>query len=362
MDPLALANRFALPASAAEAVPFGNGHIHNTFRIRCEDGSLFLLQQINTGVFRQIEGLMQNIQRVTAYLRSRVEADGGDTSRECLRLIPTKEGELYLNDESGVFRLYAFIRDPLAFDRAETPLAFRQAGEAFGRFLKLLDGFDASSLCETIPDFHHTPKRYAALEEAVKQNAAGRLSEVSSELAFVRGHVHTLSLLTEAADTGRLPLRVTHNDTKLNNILFDRESGRPLCIVDLDTVMPGLSLYDFGDAIRSGAALCAEDEADVSRAGIDLTLFEAYTKGFLSSCADILTPSEIALLPQSAYLLTMETGIRFLTDYLNGDTYFKIRFPDHNLRRARNQLAMAAHIEQCLPQMEAIVSRIAGQR
>jgi len=360
MTPLALADRFALPSEAAEAIPFGNGHINDTFRIRCKDGSLFLLQRINTHVFRNADGLMENIEKVTSFLRQRIEKDGGDASRSCLTLIPAKDGGLTVNCGDGVFRMYRFIERSLSFDRGESPVLFEKAGFAFGAFLKQLDAFDASLLTETIPHFHHTPKRYEALEEAVKKDAVGRLGNVSEELASIRKRADRLSILTDGAKDGSLPLRVTHNDTKINNVLFDESSGEPLCVVDLDTVMPGLSLYDFGDAVRSGAALSAEDDPNPEHAGIDLALFGAYTKGFLSACREILTAEEIRLLPMGAWMMTMENAIRFLTDYLCGDIYFKIATPDHNLRRTRNQLALAASMEANMTALEQTTASLAN--
>ena len=338
--------------------PYGEGHINVTYAawFRRADGTEYrhLLQQINTYVFPDPAGLMNNIAGVTAWLHRRVRA------RETLTVIPTLDGQLFHTDEQGLaWRCYRFIEGATAYQKIEKDSDFDTCGESFGRFQELLADYPAARLRETIPHFHDTPYRYAALHRAMEQDPLGRAASVREELAFALEREKTADALTAAMDTGRLPRRVTHNDTKLNNILIDDATGKGLCVIDLDTVMPGAVAFDFGDCIRFGASTAAEDETDLSRVALDLHLFEVFTKGYLRSAAPFLIPAEIDSLPVGARLMTLECGVRFLTDYLEGDVYFRIHRPQHNLDRCRTQFRLVADMENKEAEMRRIVREAA---
>ena len=336
---------------------YGNGHINDTYL--CETRPRFILQRINTNVFKNPDGVMENIYRVTQHLKAKIEAAGGNADRETLTVIPTKDGKIFYKHQNGdCFRVYKFIEGSVSCDVAETPVVLCHAGTAFGRFQKLLSDFPADKLHETIVDFHNTPERVNQLKTAIANNAAGRLDTVKKEIDFALEYSKYASKITDAIKNGEVPVRVTHNDTKLNNILFDEKTGEGLCVIDLDTVMPGSVLYDFGDALRFGASSCAEDETDQAKIWFDLEKFEQFAKGFLAHVGDCLTEKEIELLPLSALLMTYECGIRFLADYLNGDVYFKIHRENHNLDRARNQFKLVSDIESKFDQMKQIVKNI----
>lgn len=318
--------------------PYGNGHINDTFLTVAEDGRRYILQRINHAVFPHPEQIMRNISAVTSHIR----AAGGRT----LEIIPTDTGELFFADSIGSFwRMYAFVEGTVSLDRVERAEEFAACGEAFGRFQGQLADFAAGSLYEAIPNFHHTPVRYANLMRAVERDVCGRATSVEEEIEFARRRAGFAGTLERAHAEGRLPLRVTHNDTKLNNILFDAATGAPACVIDLDTVMPGYAVNDFGDSIRFGANTAAEDETDLAKVSLDLDLYRAYADGFLRGCAGRLTAAEIALLPIGARMMTLECGMRFLTDYLEGDTYFRISRPSHNLDRCRCQFALVKDME-----------------
>lgn len=335
---------------------YGNGHINDTYL--CGMAPRYILQRINHNVFKSPEQVMENIYHVTEHVRKKIIAVGGNPERETLTVVPTKDGNIFYKSEDGnYFRMYRFIEDSVSYDLVENPIQLYHAGKAFGHFQKMLDDFPADQLYETIVDFHNTPKRIGHLKEAAEQNAAGRLSEVGAEIAFAQKYESYASLIVDALADGRMPLRVTHNDTKLNNVLFDKITGEGVCVIDLDTVMPGSVLYDFGDALRFGASSGAEDETDLDKIYFDLEKFEQFAKGFLEETADCLTETERKLLPESALILTYECGTRFLTDYLNGDVYFKIHREKHNLDRARNQFKLVADIESKLPAMHEIVEK-----
>lgn len=333
-----------------------NGHINRTYSVsyKTKNGKTErrLLQQINTEVFKKPAELMDNIVRVTAFLKDKISKEGGDTERETLTVFKTKEGKYYYVDSTGAYwRCYNFVEDAFSYNAIENDQLFFEAGAAFGKFQSQLADFPIDTLYDTIPDFHNTYKRYLQLKDAAEKNAAGRLEKVAEELKFAYDREEDTKVLVELTEKGELPLRVTHNDTKLNNIMFDNKTGKAICIVDLDTVMPGLSLYDFGDAIRYGANTAAEDEKDVSKVSVDLNLYEKYVKGYLSAAGKSLTKTEIEYLPFSAKLLTLECGMRFLADYLNGDVYFATAYPEHNLVRCRTQFALVADIEKNFDKM-----------
>ena len=360
MDYNKICAEFGLKGKLTEAGPYGFGHINSTSCLAVENEgkrTRYILQRINTSIFTDVDGLMNNIHLVTEHIRKK-NAGSPDEDRCTLTVIPTAEGKLYYDDgEGNIYRLYLFVEDTVALQAVEAPEQLCTLGAAFGNFQNQLADFDASKLVESIKNFHNTADRYRLFEEAVEKNIAGRADSVKEEIEFVRARKADTSVLVDLLNEGKLPLRVTHNDTKLNNILFDEKDLRAVCVIDLDTVMPGLVHYDFGDSIRFGASTGAEDEKDLSKIEMSLELFENYVKGFLSTCGSKLNDEEIKQLPFSAKLLTLECGIRFLTDYLNGDTYFKIHRPEHNLDRCRTQFKLVSDMESKMDKMAEIVSK-----
>ncbi len=355
-------SRFAAEGRLTETQPYGNGHINDTFLLtfRTEDNHTkrYILQRMNNNIFKNPCQLMENVVNITEYLRKMILSQGGDPDRETLNVVRTLDGASYYEDDSHNFwRVFLFIEDTICLEMVESPRDFYDSGAALGNFQRMLADYPAETLHETIPDFHHTPSRFLAFQRAVQEDKLGRAAQAAEEIAFALAREKDTAALTDLLQAGKLPLRVTHNDTKLNNILFDKTTKKALCIVDLDTVMPGLSLYDFGDSIRFGDSTGAEDEPDLSRIELDLTLFEAFTEGFLKGCAGSLTPEEIRLLPMGAKLMTYECGIRFLADFLEGDSYFKIHRENHNLDRARTQFKLVADMEKKWDQMAEIVEK-----
>ena len=345
--------------------PIHNGHINNTYVLEFDEkdqSKSYLLQQINTYVFTSPDKLMENVVGVTEYLHKIIVENGGDPERETLNVIKTKDGAPYfVSKDNRYWRCYNFITDAYTCQSIENPVVFYNSAVAFGNFQRLLADYPADSLHETIPNFHNTVSRYNDLMEAVKNNAVGRLDSVKEEVKFAQDREADTHVVVDLIAEGKLPIRVTHNDTKLNNVMFDNQTDKGICVIDLDTVMPGSSLYDFGDSIRFGANHAAEDEKDLSLVYLDLNLFEQYCKGYLESAGKSLTKTEIEYLPFSAKLMTFECGMRFLGDYLNGDTYFKIGYPEHNLDRCHTQFALVADIEKKFDEMKAIVSRICSE-
>ena len=324
------------------AESYGNGHINDTYLVTMPR---YILQRINTSIFTNPDELMDNIENVTAFLRRKLIAAGGDADRGTLTVVPAKDGGKYYKvDDNNVFRVYRFIEGTKTIENSKTAEDLYEAGVGFGNFQKLLADFPVDRLYETIRDFHHTPKRIEALREAVREDKAGRAESVKKEIEFALENAGWADSVVKGMEDGRIPVRVTHNDTKINNILFDQESGKAVCVIDLDTVMPGSALYDFGDVLRMGGSSAAEDETDLDKVWFEVSAFEAFARGYLSEMKDALTETDIALLPLSVKLMTYECGIRFLTDYLNGDTYFKIHREHHNLDRARNQFKLVADI------------------
>ena len=358
---LDIARRFDIPEGEISAEPYGNGHINDTLCVTvtaAQGQRRFIMQRVNRYVFQKPEEVILNIEQVTEYLRGVIAAEGGDPQRETLTLVRTKDGKSFTYDEEGeLWRMYLFIEDTISRDLPDTTELFALSGEAFGRFQRQMGGFPAASLVESIPDFHNTPARYAQLMDAVARNAAGRLGEVEEELAFCRAREKDTHALLDALAAGEIPLRVTHNDTKLNNVLLDARTGRGVCVIDLDTVMPGLAAYDFGDSIRFGANTAEEDERDLSKVQFSLPMYEAFTRGFLSEAGQVMGRREIELLPMGARLMTLECGMRFLADHLNGDKYFRIHRPGHNLDRARTQFALVRHMEENWDAMLDVVIR-----
>lgn len=338
---------------------YGHGHINDTFLVKTEDenGShAYILQRMNRDVFKEPASLMKNIRGVTAFLRAEIEREGGDPLRETLNLVYAKDGADYCIDSDGEYwRSYLFIAGATCYDTVEKPEDFYQSARAFGRFQRQLAAYPAKELSETIADFHNTPVRLETFKKAVAEDICGRAASVQKEIQFVLDREDEAGCAMQMLKEGRLPLRVTHNDTKLNNIMIDDATGEALCIIDLDTIMPGLSIFDFGDSIRFGANTAAEDEPDASKAGLSLPLFEIYTRGYLEGCQGSLTEEEVKMLPMGAKLMTYECGMRFLTDYLQGDTYFKTSRENHNLDRCRTQFALVADMEKKWEEMEKIV-------
>ena len=349
--------QFDLPDGAWTAEPYGNGHINETYLVTTGE-KRFILQRVNGYVFPKPEDVMDNIERVTAFLKAQIEREGGDPARETLTLVKTHQGECFTYDrEGGLWRMYLFVEDTVSYDLPDTPALFELSGEAFGKFQRQMGGFPADSLHETIHDFHNTPARYRQLEDAIARNEAGRLGSVVAEIEFCRQYEREVHALLDAMEAGEIPLRVTHNDTKLNNVLLDRQTGRGVCVIDLDTVMPGLAAYDFGDSIRFGANHCAEDEADLSKVNFSMELFEIYTKGFLQAAGEAFTPLEKQTLPWGAKLMTMECGMRFLSDYLEGDHYFHINYEQQNLNRARTQFKLTSGMEENWDAMQKVIEK-----
>lgn len=340
-----------------------DGHINNTFVLEFDDGlgkiKSYLLQLINTNVFKNPDELMENIVGVTEYLRKIVVDNGGDPERECLNVYFTFDGKPYYRDADGnCWRCYNFITGAHSCQSIDDPETFANAARAFGKFQCLLADYPSETLHETIPNFHNTLSRFADFEKAVSDNIVGRADSVRDEIDFVLARRDDAGVLVKLLEKGKLPLRVTHNDTKLNNVMFDNETDEGICVIDLDTVMPGLSLYDFGDSIRFGANTAAEDEKDLSKVSLSLPLYREYTAGYLSTAGQSLTPTEVEYLPFSAKLMTFECGMRFLTDYLNGDTYFRIAYDDHNLDRCRTQFRLVEDMERKMEDMKAITQEI----
>jgi len=301
---------------------------------------------------------MQNVERVTSHLRKKIIAAGGDPDRETLNLIPTVDGKTFYRTQDGSYwRAYVFIEGAQTYEAVENLDHVYNASKAFGKFQKLVSDFPPGQLYETIPNFHHTTKRFEAFIEAVERDVKNRAQSVRAEVEFVEKRADDTSVLLDLLDQGKLPERVAHNDTKFNNVMIDSETGEGICVVDLDTVMPGLSLYDFGDSVRSGTNPAAEDERNLSKVCIDLEIFDCFAHGYLDAARDFSTPTEVDYLAFSARLMTFECGIRFLTDHLNGDTYFKIHRENHNLDRCRTQFKMVEDMEERFDQMERIVEK-----
>lgn len=357
-------DKFAFSGTLKNYRPHGNGHINRTYAVDFEDQGIahcYILQRVNNCIFKDVDSLMENFANVTTFLRNKIIENGGDPERETMNIVPTKSGKNYLKDQDGYYRAFLFVKDSAFFDAVDSAETFQKSGIAFGKFQKLLSDYPATTLNETIPNFHNTKSRYQDFLTAVEQNLSGRADTCGEEIRFVTDREAVTEKLVNMIDRGELPLRVTHNDTKLNNVLFDKDTLDCVCVIDLDTVMPGLALYDFGDSIRFGANTGAEDEKDLSKVRIDLDYFRAYTEGFLSEAGASLTDTEIDHLAFSALLMTFECGMRFLTDYLNGDTYFATAYAEHNLVRARDQFKLVADMEVHMDEMEAIVKKIAAR-
>ena len=358
----AVAAEFPLEGAVREIRPYGNGHINHTFVIGCDGGARpirYILQRVNERVFRDVPRLMENVARVTAHLAGRL---AGHADRQALTLLPTRSGRPWFTDaQGGHWRLYRFVEGATSHDVLTSPRQAYEAARAFGDFQRLLSDLPAPRLHDTIPHFHDTRRRLAAFEAAVQADAAGRVVACGPEIEAVRRHAGLAEALLRLAERGDAPERVTHNDTKINNVMLDDVTGAGVCVIDLDTVMPGLSLYDFGDMVRTAGNTAVEDETDLSKVRVDLTIFSELARGFLETAGPVLTPAEVAHLGVAAQVMTYECGMRFLTDHLSGDVYFRIKRPGHNLDRFRCQLALVRSMVACAAEMDRRVQTLSSR-
>lgn len=351
-----VARHFQIYGEFRSAEPYGSGHINDTYCAvfdQAGTATRYVLQRINHNIFKKPVSLMENIQRVTTHLAGKICGEP-DFSRRVLTLIPARNGLFYHHDDQGNYwRTYLFIEKARSYDAVESPGQAFEAAKAYGRFQKLLADLPAPRLHDTVPDFHHTPKRFAALVKAIENDASNRAGLAKAEIDFALKRVSIVDVLINA----KLPERVTHNDTKLNNVMLDDVTGEGVCVVDLDTLMPGLTLYDFGDMVRTTTSPAKEDELDLTRVTMQLPMFEPLVRGYLTFANDFLTPPEKRLLAFSGKLITFEIGVRFLTDFLGGDTYFKVHRNGHNLDRCRTQFKLVESIERQEEQMNNLVEK-----
>ena len=342
--------------------PYGSGHINDTYLLTFEIAEMgtikVILQRMNKNIFTKPIELMENILNVTSYLRKKIIENGGDPDRETLNVIRTVDNMPYFVDSEGEYwRSYKFITDATSYDQVESPEDFYQSAVAFGNFQRLLAEYPAETLHETIEGFHDTKARFQVFKKAVEDDVCGRAASVQKAIQFVLEHEHLANVFADLLEKKEIPLRVTHNDTKLNNIMIDNKTRKGICVIDLDTVMPGLAMNDFGDSIRFGASTATEDEQDLSKVSCDMELFDLYAKGFIEGCGGKLTEKEIDLMPTGAMVMTFECGMRFLTDYLQGDTYFKIHRENHNLDRCRTQFKLVKDMEAKWDTMREIIDK-----
>lgn len=360
-DFLDLLQQFKTDGHLLHVERISTGHINETFISHFANGNggnSFIHQRINHHVFKDPPKVMANIERVTNHLRQKISASGGDPDRETLTVVQTLNGQSFYIDRLGNYwRTYQQISGARTYDTVEDLRHVYSAARAFGKFQVLVGDLPGERLFETIPDFHNTPQRFSVFQQALNQDVKQRAAGAASEIDFILQRQDELATIVDGMRTGVLPERITHNDTKLNNVMIDDQTGDGVCVIDLDTVMPGSALYDFGDAVRIGASTAAEDERDLSKVRLDLDMFERLTSGYLDATRDFLIPAEVDLLSFSAKLMCLEVGMRFLTDYLQGDHYFRIHHPEHNLERSRTQFKMVREIENQLPAMNAIVDR-----
>lgn len=347
-----IAALYCLEGQVVSIAPYGNGHINQTYLIRT-DKRRYILQRMNTSVFPDTASLMRNIELVTEFLRSQ--------NQETLDIIRNKDGETYCQLENGAWRIYAFIENTVSYDLVPNGEVFKEAGQAFGRFQNSLALFDASQLTETIAHFHDTPKRFETFKQAVLEDTEDRVSTCRSEIDWYMSRADQYPVIMEGLADGSVPLRVTHNDTKLNNILMDAATGKARAIIDLDTIMPGSMLFDFGDSIRFGASTALEDEQDLDKVHFNPDLYHAYTQGFLGAVASKAVGRELALFPASCRIMTMECGMRFLTDYLQGDIYFSTAYSEHNLVRTHTQMRLVEEMEAADARMQEITAQVAEE-
>lgn len=356
-----ISGNFNIAGDFVSADHYGSGHINDTFAAVFNQGGTkvrYILQRINHNVFRNPPALMDNIDRVTSHLHEKLSA-GGEASRRALSLIRSRNGLSYHLDKDGNFwRSYVFVEDAKTYNIIETEEQAFQAAKAFGEFQKYLVDLPGKRLCETIPDFHNTPKRFESFEKALAADSFNRAKSAKAEIEFALRHKDVSTLLLNLNREGKIPERITHNDTKLNNVLLDSKTGEAICVIDLDTVMPGLALYDFGDLVRTSTSPAAEDEKDLCKVKMQMRMYKALVEGYLSTAKDFLTKTEIEHLAFSGKLITLEIGLRFLTDYISGDTYFKIHREGHNLDRCRTQFKLVSLIEEQEEKMNRMAEKI----
>jgi len=359
-DLAAVLAQFSIYGRMVSAAPYGSGHINDTFAAVVDQAGTrvrYIFQRINDRIFKDVAGLMDNIRRVTTHATARVSGD--DPSRSVLTLVPGRDGSAFVRDAHGAaWRCYLFIEGARTYDLVENPRQAYEAAHAFGKFQRMLADLPGRRLNETIPQFHDTPARFDNLQRAIANDRAGRAASVPAEIDFALAHEPMTKVLRQLRASGEIPERVTHNDTKFNNVMLDDATGRAVCVIDLDTVMPGLALDDFGDMVRSATNAAAEDETDLSRVTMRMPVYEQLVAGYLAGTAGMLNAAERAHLALAGKLITFEIGIRFLTDHLDGDIYFKIKRSNHNLERARNQFALVRSIESQERAMEAVVDKI----
>jgi len=355
-----LAEQFRFEGEFVEASPYGSGHINDTYAARFRQGNggtrRYIIQRINHNVFKRPDYVMHNMERVTRHMRDRIIAADGDPMRETITLVPTIDEKAYYKSLSGEYwRAYHFIEGARAYQKAENPELPYRAARAFGRFLNLVNDLPPDQLYDTIPDFHHTPKRFHAFAQALENDPQNRARDVKSEIDFVLNRSGETTVLTSLVASGEMPKRITHNDTKFDNVMIDNETGEGICVIDLDTVMGGLAVFDFGDSVRIGVSTGAEDEPDTSKVSLNLDIFDRLAQGFLEETHEFLTPAEVDHLAFGAKLITFEQGIRFLTDYLDGDLYYKTHRPRHNLDRCRTQFRLVSEMERNFDDMLQII-------
>ena len=362
-----IADQFAIEGQYVAGEEVNSGHINSTFLVTYELGNgerrRYILQRINEKVFKDPLAVMRNVECVTSHINWKVLRRKRDLGGQTLNLYPHKTGRFYGNGEGGgIWRCYNYLEGCQTYDVVENARQAYEAGRAFGAFQNLVSDLPPEEIVETIPDFHHTRKRFATLMGAVEEDRHGRVASVQSELDFVRGSEGIVDRLLELVDRGMLPLRITHNDTKINNVLFDEETDEAVCVIDLDTVMPGLSLYDFGDLVRTATNPAAEDERDLTKVKLRVRIFESLVEGYLASAGPVLTEEEVLQMAFSGRLISLELGMRFLTDHLNGDEYFRVAREGQNLDRARTQLCLARQIEESEEEMMRYALKVAKAR
>jgi Ser/Thr protein kinase RdoA (MazF antagonist) len=354
---------FAADGTYLKGESYGSGHIHDTFRIQTKETEKddYILQRLNNKIFKNIPELQHNIERVTIHLRNKLGAiPGSDIKRECLSLIPSNDGKTWITDKAGNYwRMYIFISNHHSYNFVDNPDKAFEAGKAIGRFQAMLSDMPGGPLFETIPWFHDIGKRLQAFTGKISENPAGRVESVAKEIDMILARAEEMKIILRLGKEGKIPLRITHNDTKFNNILLD-QNDKALCVIDLDTVMPGYIHYDFGDAIRTVANTAPEDENDLSRVRMDINLFRAYAEGYLSETLETLNDVEKEFLAFAPVLITYTIAVRFLTDFIDGDNYFKIHHPLHNLQRARAQLRLVMSMEEQYEEMRNIISKLTG--
>lgn len=359
-DFLNVSRQFNLKGEFLSCNPYGEGHINQTFLLITADKGQqykYILQRVNSNLFTDVPRLMNNISAVTEYSRKIILERGGNPDRETLTVVKTKSDENYYFDGENYFRIYLFIDDATAYQVVENPVHFYESAVAFGNFANMLASFNASVLYEPLPNFHNTKKRFADLKLAIEQNKAGRAADVQPEIQFALSRENITDVIVNQLESGAIPLKVTHNDTKLNNVLIDNKTDKAVAVIDLDTIMPGTIVYDFGDSIRFGCNPAAEDEQDLSKVNFDINLFETYVKGYMSALRSTMIQTEADNLALGAIMMTYECGIRFLADHLDGDVYFRVKRENHNLDRARTQFKLVSDMEKCFDQMNKIVKK-----